>query len=148
MSATTTGLSAREYGAVGLIGLLMGVALSRIGFTSWDEVHRMFSFQDLRLVFVFMFAVVVLVAGWTLIKKVSQPRWTSRLFDKGTIPGGILFGIGWAVSGACPSIAMVSLGEGQLAAVVTLAGVFAGNWLYGVVQGRWLHWSTRSCLDD
>ena len=100
MSATTTGLSAREYGAVGLIGLLMGVALSRIGFTSWDEVHRMFSFQDLRLVFVFMFAVVVLVAGWTLIKKVSQPRWTSRLFHKGTIPGGILFGIGWAVSGA------------------------------------------------
>ncbi len=141
-------MTVKEYGAVGLVGLMMGGALSRIGFTSWDEIHHMFTFRDLRLVLVFALAVVVLAVSWAVIRKLSRPKWTSRVFHKGTIPGGILFGVGWAVSGACPSIAMVSLGEGQLAAIVTLGGVFVGNWLYGVAQQRWLHWSTHSCIDD
>lgn len=141
-------MSVKEGAAVGLVGLMMGAALSRIGFTSWDEVHKMFTFQDLRLILVFGFAVALLVASWMVIRRLSTPRWSARAFHKGTIPGGVLFGVGWAVSGACPSIAMVSLGEGQLAALVTLAGVFVGNWLYGIAHHRWLHWSTHSCIDD
>ncbi|MCL4756590.1 MAG: YeeE/YedE family protein [Myxococcales bacterium] len=86
--------------------------------------------------------------GWAPVSSVSKPNWRPRAFHRGSVPGGILFGVGWAVSGACPSIALVSLGEGQFAAIATLIGLFAGNLAYGVVHRRWLHWHTNSCLDD
>jgi uncharacterized protein len=134
----------------GFIGFMMGLALSRIGFTNWDEVHKMFTFADLRLLFAFMGSVVILAIGWILIAKLSSPKpvWNPRLIHNGTLVGGALFGAGWALSGACPSIALVQLGEGQLGAIVTLTGIVTGNWLYSVVHQRYLNWSTGSCLDD
>jgi uncharacterized protein len=134
----------------GFIGFMMGLALSRIGFTNWDEVHKMFTFADLRLLFAFMGSVAVLAIGWMLIARLSSPKpvWSPRLIHNGTLVGGALFGAGWALSGACPSIALVQLGEGQLGAVVTLTGIVTGNWLYSVVHQRYLNWSTGSCLDD
>jgi uncharacterized membrane protein YedE/YeeE len=66
----------------------------------------------------------------------------------GTLIGGILFGVGWALTGACPSIALVQLGEGQLPAIFTLVGIVIGNFLYSVVHQRYLKWDTQNCLDD
>jgi len=132
------------------VGFLMGAALSGIGFTDWGEVHAMFTFADLRLLFTFMGAVMILALGFFLIKKLSKkdPGWRPRLVHRGTLAGGALFGMGWAISGACPSIALVQLGEGQLGALYTLVGIFAGNWIYGAIHERHLRWSTGSCLDD
>jgi uncharacterized protein len=133
-----------------LLGITFGVALSRIGFTSWDEVHRMFTFADLRLLLTFVVAVSVLAAAYPLL----HGRWpshvpvTSRPIHKGTVLGGVLFGVGWALSGSCPSIALVQLGEGQLGALVTLAGIVAGNYAYAVVREKYLLWDTKSCIDD
>lgn len=141
-------MSHREIAWTGATGFVMGLVLSRIGFTSWDEVHRMFTFEDLRLLFAFMLAVGLLAVAWAVIRRVSAPRWAPRSLHKGTLVGGLLFGAGWALSGACPSIALVSIGEGQLGALVTLGGILAGNWLYGVVNARWLHWGTESCAND
>jgi uncharacterized membrane protein YedE/YeeE len=53
---------------------------------------------------------------------------------------------GWALSGGCPAIPMVQLGEGKLPALATVAGIFLGMLVYGVVQRRYLHWDTGSCL--
>lgn len=133
---------------VAIVGVGLGFSLSRIGFSSWDEVHRMFTFQDLRLFLTFLSGVVVLFFGWRVIAALSRPHWTPRRIHAGSLWGGLLFGAGWALSGACPSIALVQLGEGQLAALWTLGGVFAGNYLYSVAQERWLRWSTQSCSDD
>ncbi len=132
------------------IGTLMGVTLSRIGFSSWDEVHRMFLFADLRMFLAFGLAVVLIALGAQLLRRFrpGRVRFAKRPIHRGTILGGVLFGIGWALSGACPSIALVQLGEGQLAAAVTLAGMLVGNWLYGVVRERYLHWDTATCVDD
>ncbi|MBK8940052.1 MAG: YeeE/YedE family protein [Polyangiaceae bacterium] len=55
--------------------------------------------------------------------------------------------VGWALSGACPSIALVQLGEGQLGGLVTLVGIFAGNFVYSIVHERHFRWSTSSCVD-
>lgn len=133
-----------------LVGLTFGFALSRIGFSSWDEVHRMFTFDSLRLLLAFCLAVAVMSVGWYLVARASStpPRWTPRNIHKGTVAGGLLFGAGWALSGACPSIALVQLGEGKLLAVLTIAGIFAGNWLYSVVHERFFRWTTASCTDD
>lgn len=131
-----------------LVGLTLGFALSRIGFSSWDEVHRMFTFADLRLLFTFIAAAAILVVAWIIIARVSAPRWARRPIHRGSLAGGVLFGVGWAVCGACPGIAFVQLGEGQLGALATIAGIFGGNWLYSIVHERYFRWSAASCVDD
>ena len=73
---------------------------------------------------------------------------TPRNIHPGSAIGGLLFGIGWALGGACPGVALVQLGEGQLAAGLTLIGIFSGNWLYAAAHERFFRWSSRSCLDD
>lgn len=110
----------------------------------------MFTFGDLRLFLGFCTAVALLVVGFFLIARMSREpvHFRKRPIHRGTVVGGVLFGIGWALSGACPSIALVQLGEGQLAAIYTLVGMFAGNWLYGAVHMRFFRWDTGSCTDD
>lgn len=108
----------------------------------------MFTFQSLRLTLAFAGAVVLLALAWRLIHGLTGAVWSPRDVHRGSLAGGALFGVGWAVSGACPSIALVQLGEGQLGALLTLAGVFLGNFAYSVVHERYLRWPTGSCLDD
>lgn len=127
-------------------GILFAMVLSRTGFTSWDEVHGMFSFSDLRLTLTFGVSVTMLAIAFFIAKK-KGARLPSREIHKGSILGGVFFGLGWALSGACPSIALVQLGEAQLGALWTFAGIFAGNWAYSVAQDRWLKWPRVSCDD-
>jgi len=131
------------------LGACFGFALSRIGFSSWDEVHRMFVFGELRMLLAFALSIPIASAAWFLCRRLFPDRVKFRVrpIHKGTLAGGGLFGAGWALSGACPSIALVQLGEGQLAAVLTIAGIFAGNWLYAYIHQRYLRWGTGSCLD-
>jgi uncharacterized membrane protein YedE/YeeE len=127
------------------VGLLLGFALSRAGFSRWDEIHAMFTFSEFRLTLGFATGALVLAVAWRVIARMTGARWPARRFHRGTVPGAILFGAGWALAGACPGIVFVQLGEGQLGALATLAGIFTGNWLHAVVQERWLRWSTGSC---
>ena len=131
-----------------LIAFALGYTLQRAGFSSWTEVNKMFRFADLRLFLGFCGGVALLAVGWLVIQRVQRPRWTKRRLHPGTIPGGVLFGAGWALCGACPSISLVQLGEGKLAALITLGGLLIGNYLYPLAHARWFRWSTRSCLDD
>jgi uncharacterized protein len=133
--------------ALGLLGTFMGFSLSRIGFASWDEVHAMFTFSSLRMTLAFLTAVVLLFPAWKLIHRVTGATWSPRRVHRGTLAGGALFGVGWALSGSCPSIALVQLGEGQLGALATLTGIFLGNLIYSVVHDRFFRWSTQSCAD-
>jgi uncharacterized protein len=142
-------MSRRYEGAfVALVGLWLGFVLSRAGFSSWDEVNAMFRLDSWRLTFGFMGSVGVLVVAWGLIRRVSSPRWSERRFHPGTIPGAALFGAGWAVAGACPSVALVQLGEGKMLAIVTLLGIFLGNYGYSWLHERCFRWLASSCNDD
>lgn len=129
-------------------GIFLGFSLSRIGFSSWDEVHAMFTFQSLRLIFGFFAGALLLVPIWWLISRLQNPAWPARRIHHGSIAGGALFGIGWALSGACPSIALVQLGEGQFAALITLGGMLLGNFIYSIVHERYFRWPVASCLDE
>lgn len=133
--------------ALGVVGLVLGFALSRIGFASWDEVHAMFTFADLRLFLTFITGVLTLGVAWWLVGRAQVLRASARPIHPGTLPGGILFGVGWALCGACPAIALVQLGEGQVGGVVTLAGILTGNFLYAVVHERFFRWSPGACLE-
>lgn len=129
--------------AMGFVGLGFGFVLSGIGFSRFEEVQHMFLFEDLRLTLTFGGAVLLLAPIYALLKKrlPSSPRPVHR----GVIVGAILFGAGWAITGACPSIALVQLGEGQLAALYTLSGIVLGVALQSYVQRRWLRWNVEGC---
>ena len=132
-----------RYPATALFGLLMGFGLSRIGFSDFGEVHRMFTFQDFRLLSTFAGAVALVAIGLRSIK--NRTSFRPRAIHKGTIAGGILFGVGWALTGACPAIAVVQLGEGRLPALLTLGGILFGTWLYPKIHARFFRWDPGSC---
>ncbi len=111
-----------------LLGAALGFSLSRIGFHDYDQLQRMFTFQDFRLLFTFMGAAGVLMALWPLAFPGEQV--TRKPFHKGIIPGSVLFGVGWALTGGCPPVALLQLAEGRLPALATLAGVATGVFLF------------------
>ena len=138
----------RQFVLTAIVGLAFGFALSRIGFSSWDEVNHMFLFSDLRLTLTFGGTVVLLAVAWIAIARTTGAKWQPRELHRGTLVGGMIFGAGWALSGACPSIALVQIGEGQLGALWTLGGILAGNWMYAFAHERWFHWRTQGCADE
>lgn len=118
----------KEHFLHGLFGLFMGYALTRIGFTNYEEVHKMFIFADFRILLSFAGAVGLSMVGFALLR--NRNSIAGKAYSKGIIPGSVLFGTGWAITGACPSIALVQLGEGRLAAAFTLLGILGGVWVY------------------
>ncbi len=127
----------------GLFGLFMGGTLSLTGFTDFSEVHSMFIFSDFRLFFTFAASVALIMGGFFLIARNSNiPK---KPFSKGTVPGSILFGTGWAITGACPSIALVQLGEGKAIALVTIFGMLFGVWGYRKLAAGGMKLDTGVC---
>ena len=71
------------------LGAMLGFTLSHIGFTSWDEVHAMFTFADVRMFLAFAVGVSLLTLAFTVIQKTSSPAWSPRPIHRGTIAGGV-----------------------------------------------------------
>lgn len=133
----------KEHLFYGLLGLLMGLVLSGSGFSDYAEVYKMFTFSDFRLLFGFAGAVLISMLIFPLLmRKNKVPK---KAFNKGTIPGALMFGTGWAITGACPAISLVQLGEGQLAALATIAGILFGVWLFRRMQSGGVQVDTGIC---
>jgi uncharacterized membrane protein YedE/YeeE len=115
------------------LGALLGFTLSHVGFTSWDEVHAMFVFADLRMFLTFALGVGGLAGAFAWIRRRSAPNWPPRPIHRGTLAGSVLFGVGWALAGGCPGVVLTQLGEGKLYALFALAGIALGNGLYGAL---------------
>lgn len=135
------------YFSYTIFGLLMGAMLSLSGFADYEQVHRMFTFVDFRLLFGFMGAVMISMMAYLVLglgRDIGRKK-----YDNGTVAGSMLFGAGWAMSGACPGIALVQLGQGQLAALFTLFGVALGAWVYRqMATGTTLQLSTTVCGEE
>lgn len=118
----------KNYFVYGLFGFLTGIVMSLIGFTDFNEVHKMFTLSDFRMTFAFMGAVGLLAIGFLIFDRHKQtPR---KKYNKGIVMGSVVFGAGWAITGSCPTIAMIQLGEGQLAAIFVIMGIYLGTWGY------------------
>jgi uncharacterized protein len=126
---------------VAAFGVALGYVLSWMGFADYEEVLAMFSLQSPRLWMAFALSVVVAGIGFRYDRK-AAPR---RRLHPGIVPGSILFGVGWAITGVCPGSALTQMGEGQLPAVVSVSGIFVGAWVYGMVHKRFFRWDPGSC---
>ncbi len=123
-------------------GALLGGAVSAVGFTDFGELHRMFTFTGFRLLLTFAGAVVLAGIGFAIhCRGAGMPV---RPLVRGTVPGAVLFGAGWAISGGCPAAVLAQLGEGKLPAVVTLVAILAGTAIGQRVKAR-AGWDPGSC---
>ncbi|MDX5151275.1 MAG: YeeE/YedE thiosulfate transporter family protein [Acidiferrobacterales bacterium] len=127
----------------GFFGLFMGFVIARIGFADYGEVHRLFTLVDLRMLIAFAGAVLFAMVGFLILARNHNLQ--EKFLHKGTIPGGVMFGAGWAVTGSCPSIALVQLGAGYLPSIVTMVGILIGAWTYKVMNGRVFYIDSGAC---
>jgi uncharacterized protein len=124
-----------------IAGLALGYTVANIGFGDYAELNRMFTFQDLRMLLSFAGAVVIIVAVFAVLRVRRAP---ARV-HAGVIPGAVLFGIGWAISGGCPAIPIVQVASGYLPAFVTIAGIFVGFRLCRWANARYFRLDSGSC---
>ncbi|MFE9171977.1 YeeE/YedE thiosulfate transporter family protein [Streptomyces kebangsaanensis] len=135
----------RTRGAVLLANIITGLALgyvvTNIGFGDYAELNRMFTFQDLRMFLAFAGAVALIVCVFALLRV----RRTPGRIHAGVVPGAVLFGTGWAISGGCPAIPIVQVASGYLPALVTIVGVVVGIRLCRWAGTRYFHLDRGSC---
>lgn len=137
--------SLRIHLIYGLLGLLMGTLLSAIGFTDYDELFKMFTFTNTRMLFAFATAVAVAATVFAVLRVSKLIQFEKKLYHPGTVMGSILFGYGWVMCGACPSVALIQLGQGKLPAVITLIGIYLGVRTYRFLHERYFQWDTGTC---
>jgi uncharacterized membrane protein YedE/YeeE len=125
-----------------VFGVAFGWVLSRSGAADYDFIQKMFLFESFQLYGIIGTAVVVTAPGLWLLKRrgVTLTGAPLRVSPKprhpGNIWGGILFGVGWSITGMCPGPILVNIGEGKLYAVAALAGVLVGAGLFGTLYEK------------
>lgn len=126
-----------------LIGIYFGIVLTKAEVISWFRIQEMFHFQSIHMFGIIGLAVVVGAISVFLIKKFNLKsfggediRLISKEYHKGLLPGGIIFGLGWALTGACPGPMFALVGNGVEVMLVAIVSAIAGTFVYGVVKDK------------
>lgn len=129
-----------------VVGILFGIVFVKAEIISWFRIQEMFRFESFHMYGVIGSAVVVGMISVLIIKKFNiktiygEPiKITPKVFNKGNIYGGLLFGIGWALTGACPGPLYAQIGTGVTVVLVTLLSAIAGTWFYGYFKDKLPH---------
>ncbi len=119
-------------------GLFFGIILVKSEVISWFRIQEMFRLQSFHMYGVLGSAVAVGMLSVWLIKKYKirtiygEPiEFVHKKLNKGNIYGGLLFGFGWAITGACPGPLYALIGSGATVILIALLGAIAGTWVYG-----------------
>lgn len=133
---------AKKWGYL-LAGIFFGFALSRSGASEYDLIHHMFTGENLKLALLMGTAIVTGLIGMTVLKLTgnkdvngSPIKISRKPLKKYTAVGGALFGIGWAVTGACPGTVLAQIGEGKILAIFTIIGMAAGTYIYALLAEK------------
>jgi uncharacterized protein len=128
------------------VGLVFGIVFVKTEVISWFRIQEMFRLQSFHMYGVIGTAVVVGAISVWLIKKYKvktihgeEIQFTPKKFNKGQIIGGLLFGLGWAMTGACPGPLFAQIGAGFLVVSVVLLSAIAGTWVYGYFREQLPH---------
>ncbi|MEP7277546.1 MAG: DUF6691 family protein [Bacteroidota bacterium] len=127
-------------------GLLFGILLVKSEVISWFRIQEMFRLQSFHMYGVIGSAVVTGILSVWLIKKFRVKTISGediilpqKKFSRGQVYGGLLFGFGWALTGACPGPLFAQIGTGATVITVTLFSAIAGTWVYGYLQNKLPH---------
>jgi uncharacterized membrane protein YedE/YeeE len=130
------------------LGALFGIVLTKSQVISWFRIQEMFRFQSVYMYATFASAVIVAAIGlrmiaWRHVRSMNgEPIVVPpKTLGRGTRYwlGGICFGLGWALIGACPGPLFALLGNGVSVMLVPIASALAGTWVYGMMRSRLPH---------
>ena len=130
-----------------LLGIVFGIVMAKSEAISWFRIQEMFRFQAFHMYGIIGTAVILGVIGVALIKKfnIKDFQGNAILFpakDKSIIryiAGGIIFGLGWALSGACPGPMVVNIGYGVLSMSIVFLFAIVGTYMYGILKDKLPH---------
>ncbi|MEO8763412.1 MAG: YeeE/YedE family protein [Ginsengibacter sp.] len=127
-------------------GILFGIILVKSEVISWFRIQEMFRLQSFHMYGVIGSAILTGVISIQIIKRLGIKTidgerivLPQKKFHKGQVYGGLLFGFGWVLTGACPGPIFAQIGTGALVIIVTLVSAIAGTWVYGLVRERLPH---------
>lgn len=127
-----------------VIGVLFGIILSKSEVVSWYRIYEMFKFKSFHMYGVIGGAVVVSMIFMQLFKKGAIKNYLGQNIvtkekKKGfvrTLVGGTIFGLGWALAGACPGPMFVLVGHGILSILIVILGATLGAFIYGLLSNK------------
>ena len=125
-----------------IAGIIFGIVMAKSEAISWFRIQEMFRFQAFHMYGIIGVAVVLGVSGVFFIKKFKLRDISGNPIvfypkDKSVIRylvGGAIFGMGWALSGACPGPMVVNIGYGYLSMMIVFAFAVLGTYLFGVIR--------------
>jgi len=130
-----------------VLGIIFGIVLTKAEVISWFRIQEMFRFQAFHMYGVIGSAVALGALFLFLAKKFSWKNTEGNVMiladkDKGIVrylAGGTLFGMGWALTGACPGPIYILIGHGLLSFVVVFLSALLGVYLYGLFREKLPH---------
>lgn len=130
-----------------LVGVVFGIVMTKSEAISWYRIQEMFRFQDFHMYGIIGTAVTLGVIGVALIKKFKMRDVQGNpimFFPKNKsiaryLIGGTIFGLGWALSGACPGPMVVNIGYGYFMFAVVFLFAIIGTYIYGAIKHRLPH---------
>ncbi|GGB02768.1 DUF6691 family protein [Puia dinghuensis] len=128
------------------IGMGFGIILVKSEVVSWFRIQEMFRLESFYMYGVIGSAIVTGMISMLLIKRFNVKAITGekisvapKTFNKGQIIGGLIFGCGWALTGACPGPLFAQVGAGFFVMFIALLSAVAGTWAYGRIRNRLPH---------
>lgn len=129
-----------------VVGLLFGIVFIKAEIVSWYRIQEMFRMQSFHMYGVIGSAVAVGLISVLLIRRYNirtiygeKIVFHPKEFNKGNVIGGLMFGLGWAITGACPGPLFAQIGSGATVIAVTLLSAIAGTWTYGYFRDKLPH---------
>jgi uncharacterized protein len=128
------------------LGIVFGIILTKAEVISWFRIQEMFRFQSIHMYAIIGSAVVVGAILVFIVRRLSLKTIDGEIItlpakrmDKGVVIGGTIFGLGWALTGACPGPLYALVGSGTTVMIVALASALLGTWTYGALQKKLPH---------
>ena len=129
-----------------LIGILSGIILIQSEVSSWYRIQEMFRFQSFHMYGVIGSGIMVAVIGKLLLKRFNIKSSTGnkivagqKKYHHGLIIGGVLFGIGWGLTGVCPGPLYALIGKGLYPLIILFTSALAGTWVYSFFREKLPH---------
>lgn len=130
-----------------VLGVIFGITMYKAETASWFRIVEMFQFQSFHMFGFIGSALVIGIIGIQFIKRKKSKNVDGNPIviipkDKSIsryLYGGIAFGLGWALIGACPGPLFVLLGAGSYSIIIVIVAALMGTWLYGVLKDKLPH---------
>lgn len=129
-----------------LLGVYFGIVLYKTEVISWFRIQEMFRFDSIHMYGIIGLAIAVGIVSVQIIKRFGikaidgKPiNLDPKPFSKANFIGGVLFGLGWALTGACPGPLYALVGSGYLIMLVPLASAILGALTYGLIKDKLPH---------